>query len=158
MISERLARLLIEQVGHELRAHQVYLGIGLYFERQSLSRWAKLFNDQSVEEAGHATKIMEFLSDNSVTYDLPALKSATTRYSSAAHAAQTALESEQRVSAQFQEMAKSALAEGDHTSYQFLMWFVSEQVEEERKIQGLVDLIDSGVNLFQAEALLDQFE
>ena len=158
MISERLSRLLIEQIGHELRAHQTYMGIALYFERQSLTRWGKLFRDQSVEEAGHATKVMDFLTDNEVSFELPALKAATTRYGSPADAAKAALESERRVSAQFQAMAKSALDEGDHTSHQFIQWFINEQVEEERKVQALIDLIASGINLFQAESLLDRFE
>ncbi|MDP8904114.1 MAG: ferritin [Chloroflexota bacterium] len=158
MITERLSRLLIEQIGHELKAHQLYMGIALYFERQSLDRWGKLFRDQSVEEAQHATRIMDFLTDNEVSYDLPALKAATTRYPSAAAAAQAALESERRVSGQFQQMSKAALEEGDHTAYQFVQWFINEQVEEERKVQALIDLINSGINLFQAQPLLDSFE
>jgi ferritin len=158
MISDKLSRLLVEQVGHELRAHQLYLAIATYFERQSLSRWAKLFHDQSVEEAGHANKIMEFLTDNEVAFDLPALKSASTRFESAAGAVQTALDSERAVSRQFRDMSTAALAESDHTAHQFMQWFIEEQVEEERKAQGLLDLINSGINLFQAEELLDRFE
>ena len=158
MISDRVAKMLIEQIGHELRAHQLYMGMAVWFQRQSLDRWAKLFNDQSIEEAGHATKIMTFLIDNNVNYDLPALRSATTRYSSALEIAKAALENEQKVTGQFRDMSKAALDENDHTSYQFLQWFVEEQVEEERKVQGLIDLIDSGINLFQAEPLLDRFE
>jgi ferritin len=158
MISDKLAKLLIEQIGHELRAHQLYMGMAIYFNRQSLNRWGKLFNDQSIEEAGHAAKIMDFLTDVGVNYDLPALKAATTRYSSASEVVRSALDSERKVTGQFREMSAVALAENDHTSYQFLQWFVNEQVEEERKVQGLIDLIDSGINLFQAEPLLDQFE
>jgi bacterioferritin B len=158
MISQRLAKLLIEQVGHELKAHQLYMGMSVYFERQSLSRWAKLLHDQSMEEAQHATKIIDFLTDNEVTFDLPALKMATTRYGSATDLLRRALENERQVSAQFQEMAKAALDEGDYTSHQFLLWFIEEQVEEERKVQALIDLVESGINLFQAESLLDQFE
>jgi len=158
MISVRLSKMLIEQIGHELRAHQLYLGMSTYFNRQSLNRWGKLFYNQSIEEAGHATKIMEFLTDNNVTYDLPALKSATTRYSSALAVAKASLENEQKVTAQFNEMSQMALSENDHTAYQFLQWFLNEQVEEERKVQALIDLIDSDINLFQAEPLLDQFE
>jgi ferritin len=158
MISDRLAKLLIEQIGHELRAHQLYLGMSTYFSRQSLNRWAKLYYDQSMEEAGHATKIMTFLTDNDITYDLPALKSATTRYGSASDIAHAALANEQKVTAQFRQMAKSALDEEDYTSHQFLQWFIEEQVEEEQKVRQLIDLIDSGINLFQAEPLLDQFE
>jgi ferritin len=158
MISERLTKLLVEQIGHELRAHQTYLGISLYFDRQSLSRWGKLFRDQSIEEAGHATRIMTFLTDNGVQFDLPALRAATTRYPGPAQAVQKALDGERDMSTRFQVLTKAALDEEDHTSHQFLMWFVNEQVEEERKIQGLVDLVASGINLFQAEPLLDKFE
>jgi ferritin len=156
MISEPLARLLVEQVGHELAAHQKYLGISIYFQRQSLARWAKVFHDQAIEEAQHAERIMSFLVDNEVRFELPALKSATTRYRSAKAAVETALESEIKVTALFEALASAARDAGDHRGLQFLQWFIDEQVEEERTMRGLVDLIDSGINLFQAEPLLDQ--
>ena len=54
-------------------------------------------------------------------------------------------------------MAAVAVADGDHRGHQFLQWFIEEQVEEEAKLQRIVDLIESGINLFQAEALLGQF-
>lgn len=155
MISEPLARLLIEQIGIELGAHQKYLGISIYFQRQSLSRWAKLFRDQSIEEAQHADRIMTFLVDNEVKFELPALKAATTRYRSAKAAVETALESEIAVSARFAAMATAARDADDHRGLQFLQWFIDEQVEEERTMRGLLDLVESGINLFQAEALLD---
>ena len=158
MISKKLGRMLIEQVGHELRAHQTYLAISIWFDRQSYKRWAKLWHDQSVEEAGHAAKIMDFLIDNEVDFDLPALKASSTRYASAAAAVELALANERVVTSQFDAMAAAALEEGDHRTHQFLQWFIEEQVEEERKAQGLLDLVNSGINLYQAEPLLDQFE
>jgi len=36
-----------------------------------------------------------------------------------------------------------------------LQWFIEEQVEEERTMRDLLGLIDSGINLFAAEQLLD---
>ena len=158
MISKKLGRMLIEQIGHELRAHQTYLAISIWFDRQSYKRWAKLWHDQSVEEAGHAAKIMDFLIDNEVDFDLPALKASSTRYASAAAAVEQALANERAVTKQFDDMAAAALEEGDHRTHQFLQWFIEEQVEEERKAQGLLDLVNSGINLYQAEPLLDQFE
>ena len=155
MISEPLSRLLVEQIGHELGAHQRYLGISIYFQRQSLSRWAKAFRDQAIEEAGHAERVMTFLVDNEVRFELPALKAATTRYRTAKAAVEAALESELKVTAQFEALAGAAREAGDGRGLQFLQWFIDEQVEEERTMRGLVDLIDSGINLFQAEPLLD---
>ena len=61
MLSADLRKLLIAQIGNELTAHSLYLAISIYFERQSLDRWGKLFREQSVEEAKHAQKIIDFL-------------------------------------------------------------------------------------------------
>ncbi len=154
MISEPLAKLLVAQMASEFGAHQVYMGISLYFDRQSLDGWAKVFRDQSVEEAGHASKIMAFLIDNEVEFDLPGLPAATTHYKSASDAVGVALASEVKVTGQFNAMATAAAEAGDHRGLQFLQWFIDEQVEEERTMRGLLDLLASGVNLFQAQPLL----
>ena len=155
MISERVAKLLVKQVGHELGAHQSYLGISLYFERQSLEGWARTFRAQSIEEAEHASKIMAFLIDNEVAFDLPTISRAPTEFESASAAIRTALDSELRVTEQFNTMAAAAQADGDHRTFQFLGWFIEEQVEEERTTRRLLDLVESGINLFQAEPLLE---
>lgn len=155
MIGERLAQLLVEQIGHELGAHQAYLGIALSFERQSLERWASLFRAQSVEEAEHAAKIMAFLVDNEVPFDLPAITGAPTAYESASAAIRVALDSELRVTDQFNAMAGAARADADHRTFQFLQWFIDEQVEEERTMRRLLDLVESGINLFQVQGQLD---
>lgn len=156
MISEQLSKLLVDQIGQELKAHQAYVGISVYFERRSLKRWARVFVDQSIEEAQHATKIMTFLTDNEIEFDLPTIPKATTHFESAAKAVQAALDSEIRVTGLFDAMAAVALAAGDHRGSQFLQWFIDEQVEEERKMRDLLELVDSGINLFQAEPLLGE--
>jgi ferritin len=154
MISEPVAKLLVAQIAHELTAHTTYMGIALYFERASLKGWAKLFHDQAVEEAGHGSKIMSFLIDNDVEFALPAVRGAPTSYASARAAVETALASEQKVSGLFNALASAARDAGDHRGTEFVQWFIAEQVEEERSMKALLDLIDSGMNLFQAEAHL----
>jgi ferritin len=155
MISQPVSKLLVAQVAHEFGAHQTYMGISLYFERQSLKGWARFFHDQAVEEAGHGAKIMAFLIDNDVAFSLPAIKGAPTTYPSARDAVETARASEAAVTKQFNAIADAARDEADHRGAQFLRWFIDEQVEEERTMRALLDLIDSGINLFQAEAHLE---
>ncbi len=155
MISEPVAKLLVAQIAHELSAHQTYMGISMYFERVSLKGWAKFFHDQAVEEAGHGSKIMAFLIDNDVAFALPAVRGAPTTYASAREAVEVAQTNEAKVTGQFNALAEAAREAGDHRSREFLQWFIGEQVEEERTMRALVDLIDSGINLFQAEAHLE---
>jgi ferritin len=158
MISDKLRDFFVEQVGHELTAHQDYMGIALYFQQASLQRWSRFFRDQAIEEAQHATRIMDFLVDNEVAFDLPPLSGATGAFESALAAAQAALEWERGVTERFRGASKLALDEGDAASHQFLQWFIAEQVEEEAKMQQVIDLISSGINLFQAEPLLDALD
>ena len=62
---------------------------------------------------------------------------------------QAALESEIRFTGQFNALPSAAQDAPDHRSLQFLQWFIEEQVEE------VLDLIDSGMNLFAAGQLLE---
>ncbi len=155
MISDKPKQLLVAQVGAELSAHQTYMGISLYFTRQSLNGWAKFFHAQAVEEAEHGWKIISFLIDNDVAFNLPPVGGATTSYASARGAVEVAQASEAKVTGQFEALANAARESNDNRTLQFLGWFVEEQVEEERTMAALLDLIDSGINLFQAEALLE---
>ena len=151
MLSEPVAKLLVAQVGHELGAHQAYMGIALYFERESLKGWSKFFHDQATEEAEHAARITSFLIDNGVDFALPPVGGATTTYPSARAAVEAALASEERVTGQFNVLADTAREAADHRSFSFLAWFIDEQVEEERTMHALLDLLDSGLNLYQAQ-------
>lgn len=157
MITPQLSELLVKQIASELTAHMKYLAISTYFKRESLDKWAELFHDQAMEEAQHAAKIMNFLLDVNLPFDMPALPGCSTKFDSAADAVKAAAASENKVSNEFRHMAKVAMENGDWTGFQFLQWFIEEQVEEEAKMAKLLDLVESGINLFQAEALLDEF-
>jgi len=150
MLTDTLRDMLIRQITSEVGAHSNYLAISIYFKRQSLDRWAQIFHKQALEEAGHATKIIQFLVDCNVEFDLPGIGGSSTRFASPVEACRSALESEQNVSGQFQAMAEAAVKVKDFRAFQFLQWFIEEQVEEESKIQKLIDLLESGVNPFQA--------
>lgn len=158
MIGKKLADLLRAQIKSELTAHQTYFAISLYFRRASLDGWGRLFREQAMEEAQHASKIIDFLLDTETHFDLPALGAVSTKFGSPREAVEAALASEKRVTSEFTKMAKVADDEDDAVGFQFLQWFLEEQVEEEAKMKKLLDLIDSGVNLFQAEPLLEKME
>jgi ferritin len=156
MIADKPLKLLTAQIASELSAHQLYMGISIYFARQSLNGWAKHFHDQAVEEAEHAEKLIAFLVDNAVEFALPQAGSAPTTYASARDAVAAAQASERRVTQQFEALASAASEAGDNRTLQFLQWFIEEQVEEERTVAALLDLVDSGINLFDAEVHLDR--
>ena len=155
MIADQPKKLLVAQIASELTAHQTYMGISLHFTRQSLNGWAKFFYQQAVEEAEHGWKIINFLIDNEVEFSLPQVGGAPTTYATARDAVLAAQASERKVTGQFENLANVAREARDNRTLQFLQWFIEEQVEEERMTQSLLDLLDSGINLFDAQQHLE---
>ncbi|HXQ96408.1 MAG TPA: ferritin-like domain-containing protein [Candidatus Acidoferrales bacterium] len=155
MIGKRLRRLLTRQVGAELAGQQVCLGVSLYFERLSLTTWSRLFRDRAGEEAADAARIMAYLASNRVEFDLPELPSAPTQFKSAARAVRAALGRERRMTAQVGDLARAAASKGDGETLMVAQWLIERQAGAEREMRRVADLVASGINLFQAEALLD---
>lgn len=156
MLTKPLAEALNKQIASEFSASNHYLAIATYFANRSLDEWAAFFFDQSDEERMHGMKILNYLIDNSAHVSLPAVAEASTDYTDALTAVTSALESERKVSKQFHDMAALATKNNDFRGLQFLQWFIEEQVEEEATMHKLVDLVESGVNLFQAQQYLPQ--
>ncbi len=156
MLSTALTNALQTQIGYEFSASQTYLGMAAYFHAQNLDGWAKFFERQSAEEREHALKIFHYLLETGSPAKLPIIPEAPVEYRSALETVEKSLEQEQKVSQAFKDMAAIALKEGDYTGFGFLQWFIEEQVEEEATFERLIALVKSGINLFQAEALLPQ--
>ncbi len=154
MLKNPLAQSLNSQIASEFSASNHYLAIATYFAKQSLDEWATFFFRQAEEERMHGMKILNFLIDNDAEVHLPAIAEARVDFADTLTAVSSALESEQRVSQQFDEMAIIANESKDYRGLQFLQWFINEQVEEEATMGKLVDLIKSGINLFQAQQYL----
>lgn len=156
MLSKKLAQALNQQIGSEFSASNHYLAIATYFAKQSLDDWASFFFRQSEEERMHGMKILTYLIDNAAEVSLPAVPEARTDFPDALTAVISALESERNVTKQFNDMAAIATEHQDYRGLQFLQWFINEQVEEEATMGKLVDLLKSGINLFQAQQYLPQ--
>jgi ferritin len=155
VIGRRLRRLLTRQVRMELDGQQAYMGISLYFERRNLVRWARLFRDRADEESRHAARIMRFLAASGLLFDVPKVAAAPTRFKSPTRAIRTALGRPRRLTARVNVLAREAASKGDGESLLLVHWLIERQVAEEREMRRLADLVASGVNLFQAELLLD---
>jgi len=154
MLTKPLATALNEQIASEFSASNHYLAIAAYFALRSLDEWAAFFFRQSEEERMHGMKILMYLIDNAAEVTLPAVAEARTDFPDAMTAVNSALESERNVTRQFNDMAAIATEHRDYRGLQFLQWFINEQVEEEATMDKLVDLVKSGINLFQAQQYL----
>ena len=67
-----------------------------------------------------------------------------------------ALEQEQKVTAQVNELYGLAAGENDYASQAFLQWFVTEQIEEEKNVRDVLETLNMVGDESEALFLLDR--
>ncbi|GAA1852376.1 ferritin [Myceligenerans crystallogenes] len=145
-------RLLGEQIGHELAAHQQYIAIAVWFDGHDLPQLAAHFYRQAIEERNHAMMIVQYHLDRDVPAAIPGTGEIRNEFADVTEPLQLALDQEKQVTAQIEEIFRAARAEGDALGEQFLLWFLKEQVEEVAGANTLLTVAQRAKdNLFDLE-------
>ncbi|MCL2352366.1 MAG: ferritin [Firmicutes bacterium] len=131
MISEKLAKALNDQVNAEFYSAYLYLSMSAYTEGSGLKGAANWLYIQTREETAHAIHMYQYLIDRGVNPSLPAIEAPETNFTGLQDVFEKTLAHEQKVTERINKIATLAMKENDHACYQFIMWFVNEQVEEE---------------------------
>src|SRR5436190_20776268 len=123
MPAERFIETLHEQIANEFGAEQQYIACAGYYESQTLPRLANLFYKQALEERSHAMMMIGFLLDRGGHIKVPGVAEPVNEFKDFIEPISLALEQEQRVSTQIEELARVARDERDYASEQFTHWF-----------------------------------
>jgi ferritin len=151
MINDSMVAALNDQVRLEFQAAQNYLAMAVHLDGKSLEHLAAFFYQQADEEREHAMKLVHYLLDTGQRPTIPALELPPGEFEDIKDIVQASLNQEQAVTAAIHELVDGALNAKDHATYQFLLWFVDEQVEEEASFGKLLDIIDMSQNVLQVE-------
>jgi bacterioferritin B len=142
MPAQRFVESLHEQIANEFGAEQQYIAIAVFYESQTLPRLANLFYKQALEERNHAMMMVGFLLDRGGALRVPGVSEPVNEFKDFIEPIALALEQEQRVTTQIEELARVARDERDYASEQFTHWFIKEQVEEVAKMSGLLQVAE----------------
>jgi ferritin len=139
MISQRMVEALNAQIRNELFSSYVYLSMAAYFENANFAGFGGWMRVQAREEALHAMKIFDHLLDRGAPVTLQAIPQPPAEFGSPLAAFEQAYEHERGVTASIHELYAASLDERDFAARVFLDWFVTEQVEEEKSAQLIVE-------------------
>jgi len=126
------------QLNEELESAYLYLSMSAYFDSLNLGGFARWMREQAKEEINHAMKFYGHIADRNGRVVLTALKAPKTDWKSPLHAFQDALKHEEYISECINKLVDLAQKEKDHPAFEFLQWFVDEQVEEEKSVGEMV--------------------
>ena len=138
MPSQRFVQQLTEQIGHEFAAHQQYVAIAVHYDAETLPRLATFFYEQAVEERNHAMMMVQYLLDNDLRHEFPALPAPQSHFDDIVEPVAAALAQERRVTDQIVALPRTAREDGDFQAEQFLGWFLKEQTEEVASMSDLL--------------------
>jgi bacterioferritin B len=142
MADDRFADALNAQISNEFAASQQYIGAAVYYDSETLPRLAAFFYRQAVEERNHAMIMVQYLLDTDREVRIPDIQSQMTRFDEVRGPVQMALEQEQRVTEEINELFRIARESNDYAAEEFLMWFIKEQVEEVRSMNDLLNVCE----------------
>lgn len=131
MISDKLEKLLNDQIAKEQYAAHYYLSMSAYFESLDLEGIAHYFRVQSKEELMHADKMFDYLVDVEGTVKLQNIPAPPHEFDDIVDVFAKALAHEQEVTESIHAINKAANDENDYATVTFLQYFIDEQVEEE---------------------------
>lgn len=131
MVSDRIQKLLNEQLNKELYSAYLYLSIEAYLTSQNLPGFAHWFRVQTQEERDHALIFFNFINRIGGRVKLVQIEAPQVDFVSVGEALKLTLAHERFVTSSIYGIADASLEERDHKTNTFLQWFITEQVEEE---------------------------
>lgn len=139
MLSEKMENALNGQLNAEMYSGYLYLSMNAYFKSINLDGFANWMYYQAQEELTHAMKFYDFIISRGGRVKLAQVDAPPNTWDSPLAVFEATLEHEQKVTGLINDLVEMALEEHDHASNIFLQWFVSEQVEEEENVGGVLE-------------------
>lgn len=139
MLSEKLKKALSDQVVAEYYSAYLYLAMSASADGMGFKGAANWLFSQAQEEMAHGTHIYEYILERGETPKFSTIENPPASFANLNEIFEKTLEHEKKVTASINAIATLAMQELDHACYQFMMWYVDEQVEEEANATEILD-------------------
>ncbi|MDR2006240.1 MAG: ferritin [Acidaminococcales bacterium] len=131
MIKSKLTKALNDQVNAEYYSSYLYLAMSAYADKEGFKGIANWLFIQAQEELAHGTHIYQHILERGAAPAFNTIQAPPASFAGIEEVFEKVLAHEQYVTELINNIASLALKESDHASYNFIMWYVNEQVEEE---------------------------
>lgn len=138
-LNPKLCKLLNEQINNEMASSYTYLAMAAWFEQTPYLGFASWMFSQSREETMHALKFYQYMVDRDAVVVLETLEKPKHQFKSPLDVFEHSLAQEQKVTKQINELYDLAEQVKDHASKNLLLWFLNEQMEEEKTVKDMQD-------------------
>jgi len=128
-----------KQIALEGYASFLYLSMASWCDKEGLQGCAAFMHRQSDEERQHMLRIFHYISEVNGHALAPAVAQPPHSFDSVHKLFELVYAHEQKVTASIHELISMSYKDNDHTTLNFLQWYVTEQREEEALMRNILD-------------------
>lgn len=158
MLSKTVEKALSDQVNAELYSAYLYLAMSAQADKMGYKGFASWLRVQFQEETAHGLHIYDHILERGGCPKFPEIAGPESSFPSLKEMFEKVLSHEQYVTERIGNIATLAMKESDHATYQFIGWYVNEQVEEEAGadeiLQKLKNINDNTAMLYALDTEL----
>ncbi|WP_185857160.1 ferritin [Blattabacterium cuenoti] len=142
MFSEKIQKGLIKQLNRELESSQLYLSMASWVDRKGYEGICEFLYDHSNEERIHMLKFIRYINKRGGNVIFHDFLHVNITYTSLKELFLKLFEHEKKISKEINFLVEISLQEKDYFTYNFLQWYVEEQIEEEALSKMILDKIE----------------
>lgn len=141
MLTKKVEEICNRQIEREGYSSNLYLAMASWAENKGMGGIAAWLFAQSGEERMHMLKFIKYVNERGGSAVIPEFKKPPVKYKGIPELFADVLKHEQFITASINDVLETALAEKDHSTANWVQWFVTEQMEEEISVQLILDKI-----------------
>ncbi|WP_185876673.1 ferritin [Blattabacterium cuenoti] len=144
MLSKKMQIGLKDQLNRESESSQLYLSMASWVEKRGFEGVCEFLYDHSNEERTHMLKLMRYINKrggDSILNKID-LSHEEIKYKCLKQLFRKLFEHEKKISHEINNLVELSLGDKDFFTYNFLQWYIEEQVEEETLIKMILDKIE----------------
>lgn len=142
LLSEKLTKLLNEQINQEFYSAYLYLDFAGFFKKNNMSGFGHWYVIQAAEEIKHGMKIYDYMLDQGRCPELKAIEKPNVNVRKPMDVGKAALSHEMLITGMINKIYDIAVLEKDYRTKEFLDWFVKEQNEEEKNACDMLAVLE----------------
>ncbi len=161
-LSQETQQLLNQQITMEAKASASYLAMASWCDFKGYKYSAEFLYEQSNEEREHMLKLIRYMNNAGAHGLQPETTDIQQSFPSLREIFELVFTHETKVTQAIHRLVVHCWNEKDMATFNFLQWFVAEQIEEEataRKILDLFQIIgETGVGLYMIDQAIGGFK
>lgn len=150
-MNKKVEELLCSQIEKEGFSSNLYLAMASWAEAEGYPGISGWLYAQAEEEHIHMLRLLHYINDRDGKAIIPEFKQPPVSFGNVNKLFETVYAHEKAITESINKIVEAAFEEKDYTTHQWVQWYVTEQIEEEKNAREILDKLKlvGEVNMYQ---------